>query len=301
MSANLDSDPDFTDSISKPNPRRKNRLLSIVATVGILMLLIALLLPAIRSGAGPAARRAQCTNNLKQIALALHQYEQSHKALPPAYTVDASGRPLHSWRTLILPYLEQSSLYQTIDLSKPWNDPANAKAYNTPLSVFRCPEQVGPPNTTTYLAVVGPQRLLSPRPASTIGGDHGRSRAYNDGDRSQRATCGPLDGSDRRERVSGAGFRTDDQAQSRRRNECVLRRWQCPLPESQHPGRGASSPDFDLGERPGGIRRVLIIPDVLRSHESRKPQSARASSARSPADRPTVPRLPSPSPTPRSA
>ena len=106
--------------------------------LGIIALLIALLLPAIRS-AGPAARRAQCVNNLKQIALALHNYEQAHKALPPAYTVDAKGRPLHSWRTLILPYLEQEPLYQTIDLSKPWNDPANAKALETAASRFSLP------------------------------------------------------------------------------------------------------------------------------------------------------------------
>ena len=63
-------------------------------------------------------------------------YEQAYNALPPAYTVDANGRPLHSWRTLILPYLEQESLYQTIDLSKPWNDPANARAVETAFPSF---------------------------------------------------------------------------------------------------------------------------------------------------------------------
>ena len=130
--------------------------------LGIIAILIALLLPAVRT-ARPAARRAQCVNNLKQIMLALHSYEQMHKALPPAYTVDANGRPLHSWRTLILPYLEQERLYQTIDLSKPWNDPANAKALDTDLPVFRCPESDGPRNTTTYLAIAGPNGGLLPK------------------------------------------------------------------------------------------------------------------------------------------
>src|SRR4029077_3708459 len=115
----------------------------------------ALLLPAFRS-AQPGARRAQCTNNLKQIALALHNYAQIYEALPPAHTVDANGRPLHSWRTLILPYLEQGPLYQTIDLSKPWDDPANAKANETLVPVFRCLESVGAQNKTTYLAIVAP-------------------------------------------------------------------------------------------------------------------------------------------------
>ena len=106
-------------------------------------------------------------------------------ALPPAYTVDAKGRPLHSWRTLILPYLEQEPLYQTIDLSKPWNDPANAKALETSLPVFRCPEAVGPQNTTTYLAIVAPNGCFIPEAVSTPGGDHGRSRVDAHGDRSR--------------------------------------------------------------------------------------------------------------------
>jgi len=162
MSANFENDPEFNDAIPKPSSRRRFRLVEVVVILGIIALLIALLLPATRS-ARPAARRAQCTNNLKQIALALHNYEQAHKALPPAYTVDAKGRPMHSWRTLILPYLEQEPLYRTIDLSKPWNDPTNAKALATLLPVFRCPEAVGPQNTTTYLAIVAPNGCLIPK------------------------------------------------------------------------------------------------------------------------------------------
>jgi hypothetical protein len=76
--------------------------------------------------------------------------------------LDATGRPLHSWRTLILPFLEQETLYQTIDLSKPWNDLANAKALKSDVPVFRCPEAVGPRNTTTYLAIVAPNCFFNP-------------------------------------------------------------------------------------------------------------------------------------------
>jgi prepilin-type processing-associated H-X9-DG protein len=162
MSANFESDPDFTDAVKKPRPRRRSRLVEIVVVVGIILMLIALMLPAVRT-AGPAAMRAQCTNNLKQIALALQNYEQAHKAFPPAYTVDANGRPLHSWRTLILPYLEQAALYRTIDLSKPWNDPANAKALETEVSVFHCPAERTRRNTTTYLAIVAPNGFFMPR------------------------------------------------------------------------------------------------------------------------------------------
>src|SRR5437016_2000216 len=128
MSAGFENDPDFNDAVPKPSSGRRFKFVELLAGLAIFMLLIALLIPATRSSARPAARRAQCVNNLKQIAQALLNYEQAYGALPPAYTVDAKGRPLHSWRTLILPYLEQEPLYRTIDLSKPWNDPANVRA-----------------------------------------------------------------------------------------------------------------------------------------------------------------------------
>src|SRR3954447_23791061 len=156
MSTSFEYDPEFHDTIPKPISARGFTLIECLVVMAILALLIALLLPAVRSGAGPAVRRARCVNNLKQIAMALHNYEQEHKALPPACTVDAQGRPLHSWRTLILPYLEQEPLYRTIDLSKPWDHPANAKAREAALPVFRCPESIGPQSSTTYLAFAGP-------------------------------------------------------------------------------------------------------------------------------------------------
>jgi len=125
---------------------------TVLSVLGIGAVLVALMLPAVRRGGGEAARRSQCKNNLKQIALALYNYETDYHALPPAYTVDADGKPLHSWRTLILPYLDQRPLYETIDLSKPWDDPANAEALKTGLSVFHCPSDSCPKNHTTYLA-----------------------------------------------------------------------------------------------------------------------------------------------------
>jgi prepilin-type processing-associated H-X9-DG protein len=162
MSSDFANDPEFNDAIPKPRRGLGARLIESLAALGVVMLLIALLLPTIRSGGRGVGRRIQCVNILKHIGLALHSYEQAHNALPPAYTVDAEGRPLHSWRTLILPYLDEEALYQTIDLAKPWDDPANAKARETAHYVFRCPEQAGPPNTTTYLAVVAPGGCFLP-------------------------------------------------------------------------------------------------------------------------------------------
>ncbi len=162
MTTNFENDPEFGAIIPKSKAGRSFTIGKILVVLAIIVVVLGLLLPANRS-AGPAARRAQCTNNLKQIALALYNYEDEHQALPPAFTTDANGRPLHSWRTLILPYLELSALYEKIDLTKPWDDPVNATASATELAVFNCPETVDPTNETTYLAIVGPDGFLAPR------------------------------------------------------------------------------------------------------------------------------------------
>src|SRR5580704_2729604 len=144
--------------------RSSNRgfgLVEIVVAIVILLGIAVFLLPNVRS-ARPAARRTQCRNNLKQIVLALRNYEDIYHALPPAYTVDAHGKRLHSWRALILRYLDQPGLYKQIDFSKAWDDPANAKAFAKSLDVYHCPEDRGPLDHTTYLAVVTPQSCLRP-------------------------------------------------------------------------------------------------------------------------------------------
>jgi hypothetical protein len=128
---------------------------------GVIALLIALLLPAQRR-VRPAGRRTQCKNNLKQIGLALHNYHDVYGAFPPAFTVDVYGKPLHSWRTLILPYFDQLPLYQKIDLSKPWDDPANAEAFQAEPYGYSCPSANCPKGQTTYLAVAAPNSAFGP-------------------------------------------------------------------------------------------------------------------------------------------
>jgi len=121
---------------------------------------VALLLPAVESARG-AARRAQCSNNLKQIVLALHNYHDTYKALPPAYTVDADGNKLHSWRTLLLPFLEQDALYNQIDLTTAWDSPANRHLSEIAIPIFCCPAANGAnPARTDYMAIVGPGAIF---------------------------------------------------------------------------------------------------------------------------------------------
>jgi len=118
-------------------------------------ILVALLLPAVQA-AREAARRMQCSNNIKQLALAVHNYADEYKQLPPAYTVDSEGNRLHSWRTLLLPYLEQKPLYDKIDLSKPWDDPANAFLQGVDNPLFRCPSSNIAPGMTVYQVIDDP-------------------------------------------------------------------------------------------------------------------------------------------------
>lgn len=104
-----------------------------------------------------SSHHMQCANNLKQIALALHNYHAIHDSFPPAYVADETGRPMHSWRVLILPYLEQQALYDKYDFTEPWDGPNNRKLAMAMPAVYRCPQRRGLRPTTSYVAVVGPK------------------------------------------------------------------------------------------------------------------------------------------------
>jgi len=147
-------------------PERKTNLPKLVfrvlVTFGVLGLVVLLLLPLSRGGSREASRRMQCGNHLKQIALGLQNYADVYGCLPPAYTVDAAGKPLHSWRTLILPFCEHKLQYEQLDLSKPWDDPVNQAVFQAGPSFYRCPSGHVARSQTTYLAVVAPGGCLQP-------------------------------------------------------------------------------------------------------------------------------------------
>ncbi|MCA8992263.1 MAG: DUF1559 domain-containing protein [Planctomycetaceae bacterium] len=152
---------DFTSDDVRGRRRAAFTLIEFLVVLAIIAIVVALLIPARRT-AGDAARRSQCKNNLKQIGLALHNYADVYGGFPPAYTTDENGKPLHSWRTLILPYMDQKALYDRIDFSKPWDDPANADFAATSIAAYRCPSADMDSNLTTYLALVGEDLCLHP-------------------------------------------------------------------------------------------------------------------------------------------
>jgi prepilin-type processing-associated H-X9-DG protein len=120
-------------------------------------ILVALLLPAVQA-AREAARRAACSNNLKQIGLAMHMYHETYKCFPPAYIADETGRPMHSWRVLLLPFLEEQALYDQYNFKEPWDGPNNSRLAGMIENVYRCPSEdstVGR-TETSYVMIVGP-------------------------------------------------------------------------------------------------------------------------------------------------
>jgi hypothetical protein len=103
----------------------------------------------------------QCADNLHQIALALQQYHQANGCFPPAYVADKNGKPMYSWRVLILPYLDQAPLYKAYDFTEPWDGRKNKRLLAKCSRIYICPSD--PPASTSvatptsYLAVVGPK------------------------------------------------------------------------------------------------------------------------------------------------
>jgi len=121
--------------VRKPTGPTCVEFLVVISIIGILT---ALLLPAVPSSR-EAARRMQCCNNMKQIALAFRSYHEERGHFPPVYTVDEDGKPLHSWRVLILPYIEQQELYDKIRLDEPWDSEYNQQFHEAVPDIFRCP------------------------------------------------------------------------------------------------------------------------------------------------------------------
>jgi len=124
-------------------------LIELLVVIAIIAVLIGLLLPAVQA-AREAARRAQCSNNLKQIGLAMHNYHSVQNTFPSGYVTAVVNDPAApeigpgwGWGVMVLNQLEQQPLYQAVNFNLQITDPGSQTARTAILSVFLCPSNVG--------------------------------------------------------------------------------------------------------------------------------------------------------------
>ncbi len=132
-------------------PHKGFTLIELLVVIAIIAVLIALLLPAVQA-AREAARRMQCTNNLKQLGLAMHNYHQAQNTFPmgrmglnytyPAYITNNPNR--RTWALSIMPFMEQNAIFQAINFSLSFYEAANTTVIMTKVGGFHCPSD---PNT----------------------------------------------------------------------------------------------------------------------------------------------------------
>lgn len=153
------------------NRKRKRgfTLIELLVVIAIIAILIALLLPAVQQ-AREAARRTQCKNNLKQLGLALHNYHDTFNLFPPAHMRTQSASPatgaLTGWRgfslhAMILPYIEQTNLFNQINFNTYFDEPSNLVARRTKIAAFLCPSDTPYPGSAdignnNYAGSMGP-------------------------------------------------------------------------------------------------------------------------------------------------
>jgi prepilin-type N-terminal cleavage/methylation domain-containing protein/prepilin-type processing-associated H-X9-DG protein len=126
-------------------------LIELLVVIAIIAVLIALLLPAVQA-AREAARRMQCTSNLKQIGIALHGYHGVHTTFAAGGWITLPSQPKTinmnmGWSAAVLPWLEQTSLYNGLNVSQRYNVAANSTAGRTSLAIYLCPSE---PRTTLW-------------------------------------------------------------------------------------------------------------------------------------------------------
>src|SRR5262245_25683178 len=146
-----------SSSAANSRPRFGFTLIELLVVIAIIAILIGLLLPAVQK-VREAAARIKCANNLKQIGLALHNYENINGRFPPGYRdtrPDMQAGPGWGWSTFILPFVEQTALHSQIDpdrtlLGGGVDIPTPTPQTLTQLSVFRCPSDPGPPTNANY-------------------------------------------------------------------------------------------------------------------------------------------------------
>ena len=144
--------------IGRSEGRKKGKGLAITGVVAGLLGVVALpiLLTYGYFKVREAAARMSCSNNLMQIGLAMHSYDQANGTFPAAAICDPMGKPLLSWRVALLPYVGGDSLYNQFKLDEPWDGPNNRMLLSSMPKVYALPgDTTAPPGYTYYRVFVG--------------------------------------------------------------------------------------------------------------------------------------------------
>ncbi len=147
--------------MQRTNKKRGFTVIELIVVSAISASLAALLLPAVQQ-AREAARRSACKNNMKQLALALHNYHDVHRVFPPGY-VSADNSNQIGWGTFILPFMDQAPLYKAVSkatdhFNEDWNtNPKAVVAAKTVLSAYICVSDPSGPNNTRWTIKTGNQ------------------------------------------------------------------------------------------------------------------------------------------------
>lgn len=142
---------EFGDVMTRTDGLRLRMILFVMAALtGILLVVI--------YGGISQVRESSVHNSLRQIALAINEFEKEHGCYPPVNLLDENGKPLHSWRVLILPFLGEQELYDQFDLGQPWDAPTNAKLIEKMPGVYRNSSSDGL-GETPFEVVVGSSTL----------------------------------------------------------------------------------------------------------------------------------------------
>ena len=136
-------------------------LIATLAGVGLVFVAVIAARPVITQ-ISTTTQLSKCEGNLSQIAIAMQQYHQDYGRFPPPYIPDASGKPMHSWRVLLLPYLDRQWQYDQYDFSQPWDSQLNLMLAQQIPSAYVCPKDQTAKfsQETSYMVVVGPQTMF---------------------------------------------------------------------------------------------------------------------------------------------
>lgn len=129
----------------------------VFALVGILVFGCILFLPSFEASR-EEARAGECLYRLRHLSLALNNYHDDYGSFPPSCITDESGKPIHSWRVLLLPYLDQEALYEQYKFDEPWDGPNNRKLHFERVDYYQSPADSGwtyKTRFTSFLAVTG--------------------------------------------------------------------------------------------------------------------------------------------------